>query len=284
MTDDSLSKISRGLDARKRAAEGLDKAPLRVLVNAPRTSAALMDLLSKGEAKAVNMREFVTGQRNRIAEFEAKKTAEIAKISNLSKEQRRDIVRVAVTEERKRLREAEPALAAFFKQFERQLAEIGDTYRLARAVKADWQSSIGALMRATLGSEKRRAFAADVATAGPHELDGYLREAVKIGGETGEALAAAVFSRLDELAERAPDVRNRVTVDKGEVADLLIGSRCIAARQAIEAIEILHDQLALEAKELAGAEVSQASRDALRVKKHNFDAQFPKEQPEPNAA
>jgi hypothetical protein len=153
-------------------------------------------------------------------------------------------------------------------------------HRLMAEVKPDWESSIGALMRETLGSDKRRAFAMDVATAGPIDCDGYLRHAAKIGGEEGRALAAAVFQRLDQLAEQSPDIRKRCTISKNDVAEALIGAQVRAARQCVEAIGILNDEIAHEAAELDGREVSQLARDSLRMRRHNFDKQFPEEMPE----
>ena len=277
---DSLLKISRGLDARRRLKDGLENSPLNGLIGAPRNVPAMLDMLKSATMKADRYREFSTGFRNRLAAYADKRTAEVAKFPNLSKDQRREIVRADVEAERKRMLSEGPD-SLTFKDRERIRVELVEMRRLMVAVKSDWRSSVGAIMRASLGSELRRRFAEDVATSGPHEIDGYLREAIKRGGEEGEALAAAVFARMDALAESAPDVRSRVTVDKGEVADLLIGARCIAARQAIEAVEILHDEIGIEAIELQGGEVSQLARDALRMRKHNFDAQFPKDEPKP---
>jgi hypothetical protein len=275
---DSLSKISRGLDEMQRLREGLAKSPLAGLLNAPRSSAAVLEMLGKAKMKATRYSEWAQGLRKKLEKFRADKEADAEKIPSLTKHQRAEIVRLTVAAETARLR-CEGPDAEMFKDRERIRAEFSEMVRLLGEVKADFESPIGALNRATLGSDDRRKFAADVANAGPTDIDGYLREALKRGGNEGRAMAAAVFARMDYLSEHAPDVRSRVTVSKGEVAHILIGAECAASLQAIEEAQILDQEISITAAELDGRQVAQLARDSLRMRKHNFAEKYPEANP-----
>jgi hypothetical protein len=275
---DSLSKISQGLDERRRLREGLAKSPLAGLLNAPRSSASVQDMLGKAKLKATRYSEWADGLHEKLAKLRTDKEAEAEKIPGLRQDQRAQIVKLAVAAERERLRTEGPD-AEMFKDRNRIRAEFNEMVRLLGEVKADFESNIGALNRATLGSENRRAFAADVANAGPQDIDGYLREAIKRGGNEGRAMASAVFARMDYLSEHAPEIRNRCTVSKGEIAEVLIGSECAASLKAIEEAQILHEEISMTAAELDGRQVAQLARDSLRMRKHNFAEKYPETKP-----
>lgn len=276
-----IDKIQRGLESRERLRRGVDSSSLIPLLGSPRTTGSLLDMLRVAQGKADRYREFSSSIRNSLAAFKDKKTEEIARIAGLSASQRSEIVKHAVSEKRKELLAVGLGAGVSFEDRERIRAELIEITSRMRAVKANWDSPVSAVMRETLGSEKRRAFAADVKNAGPQEIDALLRHSVALGGDDGKALAAALFQRIDKLAETNPDVRNRITINKGDVADALgVGRECRAAQQAIEAVEILHDEIALESVELVSGESSRVARDSLHMRKRNFDAQFPAD-PEP---
>ncbi len=101
-------------------------------------------------------------------------------------------------------------------------------------VRRAWTSPVDALMRETLGSEKRDTYTRNLERAGQHELENAIQEAVTTGNRN---LAAACLTRLDSIGEPLMEVRpmRRNSPDQLNGRD----NRCACAICLADQIELL---------------------------------------------
>jgi hypothetical protein len=132
------------------------------------------------------------------------------------------------------------------------MAELAANVALLETVRSEYESSVSYLMTRTLSGkagEKRAAYLALLTTSGEQETKAAVREAV---ATSNEPLLAAAFSRIDALIAADHGARERLGVNKAEVADILVRPSRVAALAAIEAGTLARDRAALALRTAEG--------------------------------
>jgi len=133
-------------------------------------------------------------------------------------------------------------------------AKLAATLREAKAsldlVRDLWASPVAVLMRSTLGSEKRATYAANLAAAGPTEVDAAMSLAARTGDKD---LAAAACVRIDGLTKEA---RKSLKFSKSEVAEHMVAKDFNAATEALGLADYYRESGDLAAREIEGSRIS----------------------------
>jgi hypothetical protein len=141
--------------------------------------------------------------------------------------------------------------------------EITDLARQASDALPFYANPISVLNRRTLADPKRQAYLADLAEAGPAELDQLAQYAAATGNH---ALAYACVVRCDRLPSRDRPFSRR------ELAEHMVGDECFAAQLALREVELagmeaLYSDTAFETGEESGQrklEIAARRRDLER--------------------
>jgi hypothetical protein len=141
--------------------------------------------------------------------------------------------------------------------------EITDLARTASEALPFYSNPISVLNRRTLADPKRQAYLADLAEAGPAELDQLAQYAAATGNH---ALAYACVVRCDRLPTRDRPFSRR------ELAEHMVGEECHAAHVALREVELagmeaLYSDSTFETGETSGQrtlEIAAKRRDLER--------------------
>ena len=109
-----------------------------------------------------------------------------------------------------------------------------------------WSSQVAVLMRVTVGSEKRATYTANLAAAGPTEVD----IAASVSARAGDKdLAAAACVRIDGLDKEA---RKSLKHSKADIAEEVVAVEYRAATEALGMADYYRESGDLMARELEG--------------------------------
>jgi len=93
---------------------------------------------------------------------------------------------------------------------------------------------IRVLKTQTVMSEHRATYAANLSSAGPHELDALAKESIMNGGN--KALGSAVVTAIDNLSTAD---RKLLRVSRTELADALVGQEVKATKRALLEVDLV---------------------------------------------
>jgi len=225
--------IRAGLDAHERAKSSGGKAKLASLASAPNTIPKMTELrqvvfLARNRLSAIR-----TAAVEAMRKHREKVEAEYGDLGWVENENGKGRIDTLGASQRKRM--IDGAIRKFQKEQDAKTADeratLLDGMQDAKAaldlVRDSWQSPVGVLMRGTLGSAKRATYAANLANAGPIEVNEAIREAVTSGDKE---LAAACCVRIDAMSRES---RQSLSFTKSDVAEVLIGDEYAKAIEAI---------------------------------------------------
>lgn len=153
-------------------------------------------------------------------------------------------------------------------------AKLAGTLREAKAsldlVRGLWSSPVAVLMRSTLASERRATYTANLAAAGPKEVDDAMRVAVSTGDKD---LAAAACVRIDAMG-REP--RKLLKYSKADGAEELVSKEFGAATEALGTADYYRESGDLVARELEGRRVSPNDKIRVGAKRAALEAELGK--------
>jgi hypothetical protein len=156
--------------------------------------------------------------------------------------------------------------------------EISDLARQASAAMQFYTNPIAVLNRRTLADPKRQAYMADLADAGPAELDQLAQYAAATGNH---ALAYACVARCDRLPQRDRPFSRR------ELAEHMVGDECLAAQVALREVEIagleaLYSDTKFETGEASGQRSLEIAAKRRDLERYIADRESADEQDEPD--
>lgn len=250
-----IDKIRAGLDAHERAKAGPTTPKLAVLAGItgdPESIKTICDSVKKARTRLVQLRASEVESAQKAADairLDWKDKGVSIDERNIRTDsvggtQRRKFVEADIKAARKE------RLAATADE----RAKLGATLREAKAsldlVRDLWSSPVAVLMRVTLGSEKRATYTANLAAAGPKEVDDAMRVAVQTGDKDR---AAAACVRIDAMNKES---RKSLKFSKSDVAEELVAKEFNAATEALGLADYYRESGDLMARELEGRRVS----------------------------
>ncbi len=137
-------------------------------------------------------------------------------------------------------------------------------------VRRSWTLPVDALMRSTLGSEKRAIYSRNLEAAGPTELENAIREAVPTGNRD---LAAACLTRLDSIGKES---RKLVSFSKSEVAEVMAGDSFVKAQEAFGLADYAIAQSELAEQEIQGKSASAGQKIKIGVMRTELETKIGK--------
>ena len=251
-----VQTIGRGLEAHERAKNSPGTFKLAALAAAPSTIAAISEITVKAAKARDRLHELRAASVTAVEKHREKITAEyadlgmvehesgIGRLDTLGATRRKKMLDSAITKFRKELN------AATSEERAKLLSEQRAAKETLNLVRKAWTLPVDALMRSTLGSEKRATYTRNLEAAGPTELENAIRESVPTGNRD---LAAACLVRLDSIGKES---RKLVQFSKSDVAEVMVGAGFLKAQEAFGLADLAFAQSELAEQEITGKSAS----------------------------
>jgi hypothetical protein len=163
---------------------------------------------------------------------------------NLGDQQRRKFVEVDIKTARTE------RLAKTAEERAKLIATLGETRETLALVRRNWANPVGILMTKTLASDTRATYTANLAHAGPYELENTIRVALQ---NKDQALAAACLVRYDAMDRKTRDL---VSYGKDDVAEAMVHDEWSMAVEAIGLADYAIESGELAEREMRGDKIS----------------------------
>lgn len=222
MSDDSISKIGRGIDqidADK--SNGVPSSDLARFAKGPKNLSALIETASNIDLRHGVFAKRMDTLKDDVAKRAEQIQADMDRLTDLPGNQRIALVAKELSRFRREVRE---------KTDEERYGHLRDLHAAEEDVNAVaplYSSPAHILAREGFGTEDRSRFLAQMAHSGPTEVASFAALAVNTGNKI---LGAAVMSKLDALPKRE---RELAGVSRQELANILCGDDHRKAQEAI---------------------------------------------------
>ncbi len=130
------------------------------------------------------------------------------------------------------------------------LTVLRETKESLALMRKSWVNPVSVLMNATLASPERATYAANLANAGAHGVEGAMRQALALNDQ---ALAAAAIERYDLLDETT---RSLVSFSKDDIAAAMVHDEWSKAAEAIGLSDYAVESGELAEREMRGDKIS----------------------------
>ncbi len=130
------------------------------------------------------------------------------------------------------------------------LTVLRETKESLALMRKSWVNPVSVLMNSTLASPERATYAANLANAGAHGVEGAMRQALALNDQ---ALAAAAVERYDLLDETT---RSLVSFSKDDIAAAMVHDEWSKAAEAIGLSDYAVESGELAEREMRGDKIS----------------------------